>query len=59
MFRGLLSHSSGLVLTIMIMVACVGSRTPQGFGGYSLVRVMCIRWEMYFLPIEGTELVRK
>ena len=29
----------------MITVACAGSRTPQGFGGYSLVRVMCIRWE--------------
>ena len=29
----------------MITVACAGSRTPQGFGGYSLLREMCIRWE--------------
>ena len=44
---------------MMITVACAGSRTPQGFDGHSVVWVTGIRWEMYFLTVEGTELVRK
>ena len=40
-------------------VGCAGSRTPQKFSRYGVVWVMGIRWEMYFLTVEGTELVRK
>ena len=40
-------------------VGCPGSRTPQKFSRYGVVWVMGIRWEMYFLTVEGTELVRK